>query len=48
MLNIGKSYAPVVSDLILDISDIPGTQTDSLKSDGVKNRLIAKNLRESR
>lgn len=48
MLNMGKSFLPTVADLILDISDIQGTHTDTIKSDAVRNRLIAKHMRESR
>lgn len=39
---------PKVDDLILDISDIHGTHTDTIKSQAVRNRLIAKKMRESR
>lgn len=42
MLNVGQTYIPKVDDLILDVSDIQGTHTDTIKSDAVRNRLIAK------
>lgn len=32
MLNAGDIYLPKVSDLILDVSDIQGTHTDTIKS----------------
>lgn len=48
MLNAGETFLPKVSDLILDVSDIPGTHTDTIKSEAVRNRLIAKEMRENR
>lgn len=48
MLNSGETYLPQVSDLILDVSDIKGTHTDTIKSEAVRNRLIAKEMREHR
>lgn len=42
----GEIFTPNVSDLILNISDIPGTQTDkNYQSDALRHRLAARMMR---
>jgi hypothetical protein len=48
MLNVGKMNIPNVNDLILNISDIKGTHSDTLKTDAVRNRMIAQKMRENK
>ena len=37
---------PKVNHLKLNVSDIKGTHTDTLKTDAVRNRIIAQQMRD--